>query len=409
MRKGFTLAELLIAIAVLAVLLTVTILLLNPPALLQEARDATRASDIKTLAGAATTYYSDTITNATPIAMGSSSVVYVSIPDPNATSTAGDQCQGLNLPTLSGAWSYHCAASSTYRRTDGTGWVPINFNAYSGGSLLTKLPVDPTNTTSTDLYYTYETDGLGGYKFSAFFESQKDAPLMASDGGGDPELYEKGTNLALGSGRGLVGYWAFDEGSGNTALDGSGYGNSAGWSGSTTAGSYYAAGRVGAYDGNFNGTNDYLLATTSASLQVGGAITIAAWIHPANFSTYQAILVQGNRNYSLYLTINNPSSLYFQVGNGGVVNGGISQAIPTSTWSYLVATLDGAHINYYLNGVNVGTYTSAATSLAASGSLYIGSDAGGARYYMSGPMDDVKIYNRALSATEIQEMYNAEK
>lgn len=108
-QKAFTLIELLIVIAIIAILAVVVIFTLNPPQLLMQSRDANRISDMSTLNSALGFYLAQG-----GIALGNSNTVYVSIPDSTATSTAGDQCQGLGLPALPSTYTYQCAASSTY-------------------------------------------------------------------------------------------------------------------------------------------------------------------------------------------------------------------------------------------------------------------------------------------------------
>src|ERR1700748_1826186 len=113
--RGFTLIELLVVIAIIAVLSVVVILVLNPAQLLQQARDSNRLSDMSTLNTALGIYVVQSGSS-----LGMPNTVYVSIPDPAASSTAvGDHCEGLGLPILPGGYSYHCAATSTYRATDG--------------------------------------------------------------------------------------------------------------------------------------------------------------------------------------------------------------------------------------------------------------------------------------------------
>ena len=98
-RRAFTLIELLVVIAIIAVLAVVVVLVLNPPELLRQSRDSNRLSDMSLLNSAVSIYSSDQGT-ASSFTLGSSSVIYVSIPDPAATTTAGDRCQGLSLITL---------------------------------------------------------------------------------------------------------------------------------------------------------------------------------------------------------------------------------------------------------------------------------------------------------------------
>ena len=153
MKKGFTVIELLVVIAILAVVAVVVILVLNPAALLQGARDGNRLSDLATLDSAVGLFSAD------GGSLGLANTLYVSIPDPSATSTAGDQCQGLGLPSLPTGWNYQCAATSSYRKTYGTGWMPLNFSTASFGTPLSILPIDPTNKTSSAFYYTYVRTG----------------------------------------------------------------------------------------------------------------------------------------------------------------------------------------------------------------------------------------------------------
>jgi prepilin-type N-terminal cleavage/methylation domain-containing protein len=165
-RRAFTLVELLIAIGIVAVLSTVAVVSINPSQLLSQGRDSNRISDMSSL-GIAIADYQSSVRGS----MGSSSTIYISVPDPSATSTAGDQCQGLGLATSS-VFTYHCAASTTYRNIDGTGWVPLNFKSISPASPIATLPVDPINTTSSSFYYEYLTDGTG-WKIIALPESAK--------------------------------------------------------------------------------------------------------------------------------------------------------------------------------------------------------------------------------------------
>lgn len=198
--EGFTLIELLVVIAIIAVLAVVVVLTLNPAELLRQSRDSNRLSDLATMSNAINLYNTDQ-GSSPAYSLGTSNTVYVSIPDPTATTTAGDQCQGLNLITLPATYTYHCAASSTYRNVNGTGWIPVNLASTTTGSPLGALPIDPTNNTSSHLYYSYETNG-SQYEMTSVMESQKYGPggsndVVSNDGGTLANTYTKGTNLAI--------------------------------------------------------------------------------------------------------------------------------------------------------------------------------------------------------------------
>jgi len=188
-RQSFTLIEILVTVALIAVLAVAVILSLNPSELIKQARDSQRMTDINNLTRAINLYIGDTGGSGF---YGTSSVVYVSIPDTTST------CANLGLPPLSSGWSYKCASSSTLQKTDGTGWIPIDFRKQSFGKTLSKLPIDPINQTSTGNYYTYTyNQQTGKYEINTRFESTKRQELALSDGGDNSNVYEQGQSLSL--------------------------------------------------------------------------------------------------------------------------------------------------------------------------------------------------------------------
>ena len=188
-NRSFTLVELLVVIALIAVLAVAVILSLNPSELLKQGRDSTRLSDLQKLNRSLSWFEADT--GGTGF-MGSSSVIYVSVPDTSPT------CSNLGLPTPPPGWSYHCVTQENLQKTDGSGWIPVNFNQISFGKTLTKLPIDPINQTSTGNYYTYTyNQQIGKYEINTRFESTKRQELASSDGGDNDNVYEQGQDLSL--------------------------------------------------------------------------------------------------------------------------------------------------------------------------------------------------------------------
>jgi prepilin-type N-terminal cleavage/methylation domain-containing protein len=185
-RKAFTLIELLVVIAIIAILAVVVVLTLNPAELLRQSRDSNRLSDLATLTNAINIYNTDQ-GGSQNFSLGTSGIAYLSIPDPTATSSAGTNCSGLGI-----SGSYHCPASSTYRNVNGTGWIPVNLTQMSSGAPLSSLPIDPTNSTSSNFYYCYVTNGTT-FEVMANPESQKYIALASSS----PGLFTKGSNQTL--------------------------------------------------------------------------------------------------------------------------------------------------------------------------------------------------------------------
>jgi prepilin-type N-terminal cleavage/methylation domain-containing protein len=190
-HSAFTLIELLVVIAIIAILAVVVVLTLNPAELLRQSRDSNRLSDLATLTSAINLYNADQ-GGASGYSLGTPGVTYISVPDPAATTTAGSDCTGLGFPS---GGAFHCAASSTYRTASSTGWIPVNFANISSASPISNLPIDPVNTTSSNLYYTYQTDGTT-FKLRAIPESTKYLAQAATN----QTSFTAGSNQNLGGG-----------------------------------------------------------------------------------------------------------------------------------------------------------------------------------------------------------------
>jgi prepilin-type N-terminal cleavage/methylation domain-containing protein len=409
--KGFTLIELLVVIGILGTLATAVVLVLNPAQLLAQARDSTRLSDLASLNQTLSLFQTDQYNRS----LGTSSVVYVSVPDSSPT------CLNLGLPTLPGGWSYGCAPASTLQKVDGTGWIPVPLNLISSGSPLSKLPIDPVNATSSGNYYTY-TPG-GSWELTTILESQKQkmgggSDKTSTDGGSYPELYEVGTNLTLlpvdYGDPSLVGYWKFDEGTGGTAYDASGHNATGTWSGT---GGHWTAGRVGAYAGNFNGTDDKVSVPHNNNLNANtGDLTVSFWEKSTKSVVgYSPYLYKNSgfggtlNNWAIrqWVTSGRLETLF--ADNASYANSANTTDIADGSWKHLVVVFSrGAGMLTYVNGSL--NYTGAAIPSGNQGGtslLIIGGQIGTSYDFLNGSLDDVRIYNRALSAAEIQAIYRA--
>jgi prepilin-type N-terminal cleavage/methylation domain-containing protein len=410
--RAFTLIELLIVIAIIAILSIVIILVLNPSQLLQQARDSNRLSDLSITNTALGIYAAQGGSS-----LGSSALLYVSVPDPSATSSAGSNCAGLSLPSAPSGTSYFCGASSTFRNPDSTGWIPVNFSSLAGGSPLGQLPQDPINQTSSGLYYTYYTNG-SQYILTAIPEAAKTKATYEASPQikGYPGVMANGSNLTISplySTTGLVGYWPFEEGSGSSTADQSGNGNGGSWNGASLGNNntHYVGGKVGSYAGNFDGSTDYVSVPYSASIAITGPISISAWFKVSSVSaTQQALLSRWGTSNSYALIWNSSGvsqNLRFWTTIGNVAT---ATTAGDGNWHQTVATYNGSVLNLYLDGSIIASQADSGSINDNGYNLRIGYDGTGfGSAYFPGLMDDVRIYNRALSASEIAALYNAQK
>lgn len=395
-RSAFTLIELLVVIAIIAILAVVVVLTLNPAQLLAQSRDANRVSDMATLNSAINLYQTDQA-GASSYTLGNASTSYLSIPSASST------CATLGMATS--AYSYQCSSSSNYRNASSTGWLPLAFNLISAGSPISSLPVDPTNQSSSNLYYSYETNG-SQYALSAFMESSKYAKQMETTGGMDPALYEAGSgaNTLADAGRGLVGYWPLDEGTGNTAYDWSGEGNNGTWHGTATGTSgYYSLGHVWQWAGAFDGTSTYVGLSYIASIYTTSTYSFVAWFNSQSATGDIISISNGTANRNGIALIS--GNIFGGYYNGSTYTGPCA-AFSQNVWNQVVIVNSGGTVTGYLNG-------SPMNITGSCGALGNGSNAIGwnsiNNTYMNGLISDVRVYDRALSASEIQEIYNAEK
>lgn len=190
MKKGFTLIELLIVVGILAILATITVLVLNPAQLFAQARDTQRISDIAAIKSAISLYLA-------------------TVPDPKmAPQTSGNYCLTNFWATQSGATEFFTGSPSqstqTTRVVDGTGWVPIDFNLIPDGSPLSVLPVDPINLVSpNNRVYSYQCDNTTKrFEIDANMESVRYSngganDVENTDGGEQPDIYEVGNKPGL--------------------------------------------------------------------------------------------------------------------------------------------------------------------------------------------------------------------
>ncbi|UCD15472.1 MAG: DUF2341 domain-containing protein [Candidatus Omnitrophota bacterium] len=201
---------------------------------------------------------------------------------------------------------------------------------------------------------------------------------------------------------GLVGLWHFDtdNNTDTTVVDSSG--NS--YTGTIDGATWSSNGKLGTATYNalsFNG-DDYVNVEDASSLRLGKNMTVAAWVKVnANASDWVRLVGKGNstyRNYGLWL--NKSGTVLFQVfsagGNGGVQT---TETVNDGNWHHVAGTYDGSNLKVYIDGKLLKTGAYSQIPHTSSHPLTIGYAT--FHTYLNGLLDEVAVYNRALSASEI--------
>ena len=228
------------------------------------------------------------------------------------------------------------------------------------------------------------------------------------------------TLTVTGTLSGLVGHWTFDEGSGTTAADSSGNGYTA----TLVNGVTWLPGKLGNAI-SANNTNQYAK-TPSIDLSATSAVTVAAWVN----RTYSSGGTNGDTLFEFSDNYNNYSNVFaffpdeapdcgvtaMEIGidgNSGYNIKCFSQ--PTSgVWHHLAVVYDmsqaaASEVNLYIDGALQTalsqTYNSNNSGKFGNYPLYLFSRAG-TTSFSGGEMDDLQLFNRALSASEVQQVFN---
>ena len=153
----------------------------------------------------------------------------------------------------------------------------------------------------------------------------------------------------------------------------------------------------------FNGTNAQVTVPNAASLQLTTGMTLEAWVFPTTTPTgWRAIVDKNVDGYYLMASTDNGN----RPGVGGTWTDGNKNVfgpsvLPVNTWTHLASTFDGSTVRLFVNGVQVASQAQTAALQTTTATLQIGADAYPTEYF-AGLIDEVRIYNRALSAAEIQ-------
>ena len=206
---------------------------------------------------------------------------------------------------------------------------------------------------------------------------------------------------------GLVGHWKFDEGSGLIAVDSSGNKNTGTLSGATKP--IYVAGKIGPTALSFDGSSGYVdVGNKSSLIMNSNSFTVAYWLKSTVKGRY---IIRGGDTGSRYYDVLDGTigQLVARIYDGTNFSSLLisNQALNDGRWHHIVWETDRSVnlMKMWVDGVKQTSEVdiSGIGSIPSMDQFYIGK--AGTSYY-NGLIDDVRIYNRAISATEIKQLYN---
>lgn len=174
-----------------------------------------------------------------------------------------------------------------------------------------------------------------------------------------------------------------------------------------------ASGKYG-QGANFGSYTSKITVNDSNSISFTGPFTLVSWVFFLMNNNNQSLLEKYGTSGAGGTT---PDGFFWRGINGGKIIGGVvststgvygtsNTALGTGVWTHVGMTYDGTNLNYYYNGNSDGSKACSTNPVNGTNNLRIGAigDAGNANYY--GYMDDTAMFSRALSPTEINQLYN---
>jgi hypothetical protein len=218
------------------------------------------------------------------------------------------------------------------------------------------------------------------------------------DGSSRPQnsLYDIGAYEYLSD---IRGWWKFD----GTTVDSSGNGNS----GTLVGSPGYSTGQTGAAI-SLNGTNQYVSVAESSSLEITDNLTVAFWINPSSSSLSDPRVVE--KAYCWEIKLNNGQP-QFAADDGRYAL--MSNVVSPGTWVHVAFTFSTTNgVKAYLNGsavsLSANTFSSPGGALpTGSFGFLLGVYSDGTNSFFPGRIDEVRVYNRILSDSEISAIYSA--
>ncbi len=198
---------------------------------------------------------------------------------------------------------------------------------------------------------------------------------------------------------GLVAYWAFDEGTGKNAEDMTGNGHDGEFVGAPK----WVDGKFGTAL-EFDGENDYVAVADDAAFAIEENITLMAWFSPNDVLTKRRLMVKNNAIFVIF-DFGNPDSIDFLVKPNNTFAESTTTDWKVGEWYHFAGTFDGKTMKVYVNGQLEGDAANNVPIAPSGLELWIGGDdLRRPTDFFPGIIDEVRLYDKTLTAAEIQKI-----
>ena len=297
----------------------------------------------------------------------------------NSSGTRMTRWNYYTLSSWTGTW-YH--AVGTYNKTTGVQALYINGQSVSTASHTAGNTIVPLTS--------YSNMKIGNGVNTGYFDGKID----------DVKIF----NRSLSANEVAIAFSVnMDEGTGSDVNDSSAYGNDG-----TIIGASWTTGISGKAL-SFDGSNDYVSFGNSASVDLACSHSISAWIKLDDTGSYNVIAAKNLWGISLFVT--NKKLCAYTKGDTISAFSVSNEDVAIGEWQHVATTFDvdgTKQNNLYINGEEV-TYSQKRTLSdspvnSSTSNFTIGAGGG---YYFDGAIDEVKVYRKALSATEVDDLYDS--
>jgi hypothetical protein len=157
----------------------------------------------------------------------------------------------------------------------------------------------------------------------------------------------------------------------------------------------------------FDGVNDWVTVPDHNALDLTTGMTLAAWVFPTAHGNgvWRNVIIKerpGGEVYNLYSNADtNAPTVYVDPTPTTWLDARGTAQLPLNAWSHLTGTYDGATLRLYVNGVQVGSRAMSGPLVTSTGVVRLGGNGVWGEFFQ-GRIDEVRIYNRALTQGEIQ-------